>query len=194
MSSLTAAVLGAGMTIAPMASAWAPTASADQQLRGGQPYSEVAAAPDGAVLIHAAIDIQAPPKVVWSVMNDCNKANRLVVTVISCKILQSDPAHGTEVRETVTSGNLVVPVIHNVVRETLQPYSLIKFSKAGGNLKQEEGEWRLIPMDGGTGTRVIYENLVGADVMAPASLVRIAMRKDTAKVMVNIRRESLAAK
>jgi hypothetical protein len=127
-------------------------------------------------------------------MNDCNKANKLVVTVISCKILQSDPAHGTEVRETVTSGNLLVPTIHNVVRETLQPYSLIRFSKAGGNLTQEEGQWRLIPTDGGAGTRVIYENLVGVDVLAPASFVRVHMRRDCANVMINIRRESLAAR
>jgi hypothetical protein len=188
------AALVAGLSIAPMAWAWAPAASSEHELKGGRPVSEVQAAPDGAVLIHAAIDIAAPPKVVWTVMNDCNKANKLVVTVISCKILQSDPAHGTEVRETVTSGNLVVPTIHNVVRETLQPYSLIRFEKAGGNLTQESGQWRLIPTDGGAGTRVIYENLVGVDIMVPASMVRVAMRKDCAKVMINIKREALAAR
>jgi hypothetical protein len=194
MMPIFAVALAASTPIASPAHAWAPAAAAEKDLRGGHPVSEVEAAPDGAVLIHAAIDIPVPPKVVWGVMNDCNKANRLVVTVTSCRILQSDPAHGTEVRETVTRGNLIVPTIHNVVREEMQPYSLIHFKKAGGDLKQEEGEWRLVALDGGSGTRVIYENLVGADILAPAPLVRAGMRRDTAKVMLNLKRECIAAK
>jgi hypothetical protein len=194
MMSLFAAALAASSVVASTALAWAPAAVNERDLRDGRAVSEVEAAPDGAVLIHAAIDIQAPPKVVWTVMNDCAKANRLVVTVTSCRILQSDPAHGTEVRETVTSGNLFVPTIHNVVREDLQPYTLIRFRKAGGNLRQEQGEWRLVALDGGNSTRVIYENLVAADILAPASLVRAGMRKDTAKVMMNLKRESLASR
>jgi hypothetical protein len=39
---------------------------------------------------------------------------------------------------------------------------------------------------------VIYENLVSADIMAPAPLVRAGMRKDVAKVMINLKRESIA--
>jgi hypothetical protein len=191
---LGASCLAGSCLSAPTALAWAPTASAEQDLKDGRPVSQVDPAPDGAVMIHAAIDIPAPPKVVWTVMSDCAKANRLVVTVTSCRILQSDPAHNTEVRETVTKGNLIVPTIHNVVREELQPYSLIKFKKAGGDLKEEQGEWRLVAMDGGSGTRVIYENLVSADIMAPAPLVRAGMRRDVAKVMMNLKRECTGGK
>jgi uncharacterized membrane protein len=173
--------------------AWAPTVSQQRALSGGQPVSEVAAADDGAGLIHAAIDIPAPAKTVWDVMRDCSLANRLITSVTSCKVLQDDPAHGWDVRETVTRGNFFVPTIHNVVRSDFQPYRLIRFRKAGGNLKIEEGEWRLEPINGGAGTRVIYVNLVAADLPLPGSLVREAMRRDTAKVMVNLRRESMAA-
>jgi uncharacterized protein YndB with AHSA1/START domain len=173
--------------------AWAPTQSQQQALVGGEPVSEVAPADDGAGLIHAAIDIPAPPKTVWEVMRDCNLANRLITSLTSCKVLQNDSAHGWDVRETVTRGNFFVPSIHNVVRSDYQPYSLIRFKKAGGNLKIEEGEWRLEPLNGGAGTRVIYVNLVAADLALPAGLVREGMRKDTAKVMVNLRRESIAA-
>ncbi|HEY1928624.1 MAG TPA: SRPBCC family protein [Caulobacteraceae bacterium] len=189
---LGASCLAVSCLSATAAPAWAPTASGEQDLKDGRPVSQVDPAPDGAVLIHAAIDIPAPPKVVWSVMSDCAKANRLVVTVTSCRILESDPAHNTEVRETVTKGNFIVPTIHNVVREQLQPYSVIKFQKAGGDLKEEQGEWRLVALQGGTATRVIYENLVSADIMAPAPLVRAGMRKDVAKVMINLKRESIA--
>jgi hypothetical protein len=83
--------------------------------------------------------------------------------------------------------------MHNVVRVDLQPYTLMRFKKAGGDLKVEQGEWRFEALDGGAGTRVIYENLLNADIAAPAPLVRAGMRRDTAKVMMNLRRECVAA-
>jgi hypothetical protein len=193
MKPLFAAACAASALTASAAVAWSPTVAADRDLKDGLPVSEVEAAPDGAVLIHAAIDIPAPPKVVWAVMNDCSKYNRLVVTTTSCRIVQSDANHTFEVREIVTRGNLFVPTMHNVVRVELQPYTLMRFHKAGGDLKQEEGEWRFQALDGGAGTRVIYENLLNADILAPAPLVRAGMRRDTAKVMLNIKRECVAA-
>jgi hypothetical protein len=193
LSAMTLSLALVSVATVTQALAWAPTQSQQQALAGGQPVSEVAPADDGAGLIHAAIDIPAPPKTVWEVMRDCNLANRLVTSLTSCRVLQDDSAHGWDVRETVTRGNFFVPSIRNVVRSDYQPYRSIRFRKAGGNLKIEEGEWRLEPLNNGAGTRVIYVNLVAADLMIPAPLVREGMRRDTAKVMVNLRRESIAA-
>jgi len=67
---------------------------------------------------------------------------------------------------------------------------LIRFHKVGGDLPIEEGEWRLLALNGGAGTRVIYINRVAANISAPAALVRIGIRHDTSKVLVNLRRES----
>jgi hypothetical protein len=175
------------------AQAWAPDASALRNLGGGQPYSEVAPAQDGAGLIHAVIDIPAPPKVVWMVMNDCRYIRRLITSAIDCHVVQGDAARtGWDIKETVTKGNFFIPTIHNIYRSDYQPYSLIRFRKAGGDLRVEQGEWRLESLNNGTGTRVIYENLIAANIMAPAPLVREGLRKDTAKVLANLRRESLA--
>jgi len=186
------AIAMVGSLAAGVAWAWAPTPEVARTLVQGQPWSDVSPADDGAGLIHAAIDIAAPPKTVWAVMTDCKLANRLVVTLTSCKIIQGDLQHGWDVREQVTRGNFFVPTIHNVVHNDYQPYTLIKFRKAGGDLRIEEGEWRLEPLPGG-GTRVTYVNLVAANILAPASLVRAAMKRDTAKVLVNLRRECVAA-
>ena len=181
------------LSIPAAALAWAPDAGQQVLLVGGKTVSEVLAADDGAGLIHAAIDIAAPPKVVWSVMNDCRLIRKLITSAVDCRILQGDAGRGGwDVRETVTKGSFFVPSIHNVYRSDYQPYSLIRFRKAGGDLRVEEGEWRLEALDNGSGTRVIYVNLVAANILAPASLVREGMRKDTAKVLVNLRRESLA--
>ncbi len=180
------------VTLPAAALAWAPDPGQQRVLVGGKAVSEVSAADDGAGLIHAAIDIPAPPKVVWSVMNDCRLIRKLITTAVDCRILQGDADAGWDVRETVTKGSFFIPSIHNIYRSDYQPYSLIRFRKAGGDLRVEEGEWRLEALNGGTGTRVIYVNLVAANILAPASLVREGMRKDTAKVLVNLRRESLA--
>jgi len=170
--------------------AWVPTADVQRGLSRGQAWAEVLPDTEGADLIHAAIDIAAPPKTVWAVMTDCRMAPRLITSSTSCKVTHVDQQQGWDVREQVTRGNMFVPTIHNVVREDFQPYSLIRFHKVGGDLAIEEGEWRLLALNGGAGTRVIYINRVAANIVAPAALVRIGMRHDTSKVLVNLRRES----
>ena len=193
-SALATAVLFASLAASTVAAAWEPTANVLRALGGGRPWSEVSAADGGAGLIHAVIDIPVPPRTVWSVMNDCRQIPKLIVTVVSCKVLQGDAEHnGWDVRETVTRGNFFIPDIHNVYRSDYQPYSLIRFRKFGGNLRIEDGEWRLESLNNGAGTRVIYVNTVAADIMAPPPLVREAMRRDTAKVLVNLRQVSLSA-
>ncbi len=181
------------VTIAGVARAWTPDSQARQAIAKGVSWSEVLPSTDGAGLIHAAIDVEAPAKTVWAVMTDCRLAAKLVVTVTSCKILQGDQRTGWDVREQVTKANLFVPTIRNVIRSDYQPYSLIRFHRVGGDLKIEEGEWRLQSIDGGAGTQVTYVNRVAANILAPAFLVRAGMKHDTANVLINLRRESLAA-
>ena len=82
-------------------------------------------------------------------MTDCRLASKLVVNVTSCKVLQSDAKARWDVREQVTRGGLFFPPIHNVFRSDYQPYSQIRFHRLSGDLKIEEGEWRLEPLDGG---------------------------------------------
>ena len=192
--------LGAGLTAltaflggATGALAWGLDTQVQGQLIRGASWAEVLPGQGGSALIHAAIDIAAPPRTVWAVMTDCKMAVRLVVTVTSCKILKGDERAGWDVREQVTRGNLFVPTLRNVFHSDYQRYTLIRFHRIGGDLRIEEGEWRLRALDGGAGTEVTYVNKVAANISAPAFLVRAAMKKDTSKVLANLRRESLAA-
>jgi len=180
------------MPICP-ALAWGPDPQVERTLAQGHAWAEVLPDTEGAGLIHAAIDIAAPARAVWAVMTDCRLAAKLVVTVTSCKVLQSDPQARWDVREQVTRGGLFLPTIHNVIRADYQPYSLIRFHRLSGDLRIEEGEWRLEPLDGGAGTRVIYVNRVAMNLFAPAFLVRAGLKNDTPKFLMNLRRESLAA-
>lgn len=179
--------------VATAANAWTPDVGEQAILVSGKPFSEVIPSTDGAGQIQAAIDIAASPKTVWTVMNDCGDMNRIVLSMTSCRILSGDLRRGWDIREQITKGNFFVPTIRNVIRNDYQPYTLIRFRKAGGDLKAEEGEWRLEPLKGGAATRVVYVNRVAADILAPAALVREGMKRDTAKVLVNLRRVCLEA-
>ena len=189
------AVLLAGAIVAAASPslAWAPDPAVERTLAQGKAWAEVVPDTEGAGLIHAAIDIAAPPRTVWSVLTDCRLAAKLVATVTRCTVVQADPQARWDVRDQVTRGGLFFPALRNVFRSDYQPYSLIRFHRVSGDLRIEEGEWRLEPIDGGAGTRVIYTNRVAVNLIAPAFIVRAGIRRDTPKVLMNLRRESLAA-
>ncbi len=113
--------------------------------RTARPGPRCCPTPRAPGLIHAAIDIAAPPQTVWAVMTDCRLAARLVASVTSCTILQADPRGGWDVREQVTRGGLFSPAIRNVFRSDYQPYSLIRFHRvwpAISNRRKANGGWR----------------------------------------------------
>ncbi|WP_236627811.1 SRPBCC family protein [Caulobacter sp. B11] len=78
-------------------------------------------------------------------------------------------------------------------RSDYEPFSRIRFRLVEGDLKVEQGEWRLQALKGGTATRVFYENRLGVDLPIPKALIREGMRKDIPKVLANLRRVCLGA-
>ncbi len=189
VSLLIAAVAAPAARASAAVAPWEPDSGAQAMLRSGGAYADVSAQPQGVGLIHAAIDIAAAPQQVWRVMTDCREAPKLIASADPCRVLQAGP--GWDIREQVTHGGWFVPTLHNVYRSDYQPFNLIRFHRVGGDLKVEDGEWRLEPLDGGRATRVIYVNRVQAPILAPDFLVREGLRRDTPKVLLNLRRESL---
>jgi len=176
------------------ARAWEPDAAALARLARGRPVVEVRAAPGGAAgLIRAAIEIDAAPEVVWSVLVDCALAPRMVANLKSCRVLQADPAGAWDVREHVSRAGLL-PSVRSVFRSDYDPPRRLSFHRAGGDLKALEGEWRLIALDDGARTRVIYENLAAMPYPVPGLLARIVLRHDVPQALAALRRESLAAR
>jgi uncharacterized protein YndB with AHSA1/START domain len=192
----TLALLIAAMAfgLATRAAAWEPNGSAQAAMRSNGAWAEVEPQGGGVGLIHGAVDIAAPPQLVWRIMTDCRETPKLIASAEPCRVLSADPAGAWDVREQVTHGDWIVPTIHNVYRSDYQPYALIRFHKVGGDLKVEDGEWRFEPLNGGRGTRVIYTNRIAARIMVPDALVREGLRRDTPKVLLNLRREVMAAR
>jgi hypothetical protein len=148
----------------------------------------VVCTPQDVALLDAtkAIDIPAPPQKVWAAMIDCRNAARMVTNVTRCQILSQGP--GWDVREHVTRGGPLIPSIRNVFRSDYEPYRRIRFHRVEGDLRTMEGAWGLIPLNGGKGTRVTYENRLSVRILAPPALIRAGLRKDTPRVLENLRR------
>jgi hypothetical protein len=167
--------------------AWSPAGEAVATLTTGRPWVSVTVDPSSeAAIIHAAIDIPAPPQKVWAAMIDCRNAARMVTNVTRCQILSQGP--GWDVREHVTRGGPLIPSIRNVFRSDYEPYRRIRFHRVEGDLRTMEGAWGLIPLNGGKGTRVTYENRLSVRILAPPALIRAGLRKDTPRVLENLRR------
>lgn len=171
------------------ANAFELTPKAHAALKRGEAYAEVSPDPDGvAGRVRAVIDIDAPVQHVWRVMTDCAAAKMMISTLTSCRIVEGEQSRGWDVREHITRRNLIFPGMRIVFRSDYEPFSRIRFRLVEGDLKVEQGEWRLQALDGGQRTRVFYDNRLAVDWPVPKALMREALRKDTPKVLMNLRR------
>lgn len=183
-------LLAVVLAVAPAAGAAELTAREQSALDRGRPVVEVRADADGASgLIRAAIDIAAPPEVVFGVITDCDLAPHMVASLKSCRVLERDPAGHWDVREQV-SKTTFVPSVTNVFRCEYDPPGHVRFHRVGGDLKVFEGEWRIEPH--GAGSRVFYENRASTPFRVPGYLARIALRIQVPQALLALRRESLA--
>lgn len=187
---LTLAII-AGAIPAPVL-AWEPPADAQRTLAVGRPWDEVLPDGHGGGMIHAAIDIAAPPSVVWSILTRCGP-NHLSPTMKSCKVLQGDQRSGWDVRERISKGSLFTPSIRDVIYTQYTAPQSVRFHRVDGDLKAEEGETRLESLNGGTATRVVYVNHIAFNTILPDGILRTAMRHVTPEVLLNLQRNSLAA-
>jgi uncharacterized membrane protein len=164
--------------------------SDDAVLAQGPPFVEVRADPDGeSGLIRGAIDIAAPPELVFQVVTDCDLATKMVSSLKSCRILERDPAGRWDVREQVSKMTFL-PSVRSVFRSDYDPPGRVRFRRVDGDLKVYEGEWRIDPLGGGS--RVSYVSRVSTPFRVPGALARIGLRRAVRQALLALRSECLA--
>jgi ribosome-associated toxin RatA of RatAB toxin-antitoxin module len=174
----------------PAAADWSPSAEALARLERGDVHADVMTDPGGADgLVHGAVDIDAPPSVVWSAILDCGRAGRMAPGIRSCRITERDPAGKWDVREMTVQWAPLTPVFRTAFRSEFDPGRRIRFRCVSGDVRFCEGLWRLEPL-GRDRTRVIYENRASSPLSAPALVTRAAMRRDVARALKALKRES----
>ncbi len=175
------------LSLAASAKAAGPPASAEAILSKGGVWVVSSSDPDKvSARVQAAIDIPVSPEKVWRTMTDCRNSYKLITNLKSCKIVSGDMAKGWDVREHVTKGGLV-PSMRIVFRSDYTAYTDIRFKLVEGDLKVEQGEWKLVSLRGGTATRVIYDNRLALNLPVPQDLLANGLKKSTPKALSNLR-------
>lgn len=159
--------------------------------RDGIRVEVVADAGGSSGLIRGVVEIDASPEAVWKVLIDCGLAPRMVRSLKSCRVVERDPGGRWDVREHISRTGLL-PSVRSVFRSDYDPPRRIRFYRVGGELKLLEGEWRLVPLDGGARTRVLYENRASAPFAIPSPIARMALRKEVPEALAALRREVMA--
>ena len=142
---------------------------------------------DGSVA-RASMDVRAAPQAVWDLIADCENARRLMEELLSCRVL--DQGDGWEVREHRVRGWPLRPVLRNVARIDLEPYTRLSFRRVGGDWTRSDGEWVLTAIDGGQGTHVEYRVHAELDTFFPESFTRFELRKRVRATLNALRREA----
>ena len=143
-----------------------------------------------AMVVHAAIDIDAPPAIVWAVVTDCNRAPKYVPNMESCRIVEREPHDRWQVRESVHNV-MLLPRIRSVSRVEFDNGRRMSFKKAGGDMRIAEGDWRLEPLENGKATRLRYDAVLALNMSVPNFMVENIANRDVPTLMKNIERESL---
>lgn len=174
----------------PARAEWAPSREAMARLARGEVHADVAPDGDGVSgVVHGAVDIAAPPEIVWATILDCSRAGRMAAGVKACRVVERDPSGRFDVREMEVRWAALTPTFRTVFRSDFDPPGRIRFRCVDGDIKVCGGQWRLIPLADGR-TRVLYENRASSPISVPAAITRAAMRGDVARALKALRREA----
>lgn len=173
----------------PAQAGWTLDGPTLERLARGGVHAEVHPDGDGVSgVVFGAVEIEAPPAVVWRTITDCGRAGRMAPSVKSCRITMRDPAGRWDVREMIVRSGLM-PAFRTEFRSEFTPLRSIRFHCTAGDIRTCDGEWRLQALEGDR-TLVLYENRASSPFPAPAIVARAAMRMDLAEALRALRREA----
>lgn len=144
---------------------------------------------NGAIDVYGVVDIAASPEVIWNIMRDCERSKAIVKDMKSCEILDSAPNGNWDIRRQVFKVGFLLPKVKTEFRSDYAPYKEIKIARTGGDMKVQDGIWRLTPLNKSS-TRVTYRAAILPKFPIPRGLLKKGSRKDTPKVLANLRREA----
>lgn len=141
---------------------------------------------DGAIDAYAAIHISATQQQVWAVMTSCELTLQVVRDMKICRVIDASADGRTDVREQYFNAPFPFGDFKTKFQTTFTPYSQIDIQGIGGDMKVQQGLWRIIPL-GDDQLRVTYRARVKPKLPVPRFLLRRAVRKDTPQIMTALR-------
>lgn len=161
-----------------------------QRLAGGEVVVQSATAGDAGHprgRVRAAVQIEAVPEAIWGVITDCQQTLLFVPGLKGCRrIARASDGRWEEIEHEVRYSWLL-PNIRYVFRAQYEWPRRIEFRRVRGDLKDEEGSWRLTATPDGSATVVEYEMYLEPGFWVPRSLVARTLRHDLPAALSGLR-------
>ena len=142
---------------------------------------------EATVQVVSAVKINASTDIVWQIMYGCDASKKVVRNLKSCTILEQSEDGSYDIREHIVKYSFLFPSLRNVFRSEYSEPNEIYFYRVGGDLKFQEGIWRLEEVDEGNSTLVYYKARLALKVPAPRFLIRRSIRKDIPEIFHQLR-------
>jgi hypothetical protein len=142
--------------------------------------------------VKLAIEVDAAPQAIWNVLKACEVAPEYVPNVLSCKKLEELDGGRAELFVQTIKPIFFMPTFEHVFRLDYTPYARIGVHRVSGPIAHMEGNWWLLPRDGGA-TLLVYELALDPGMPIPRFLVRATLRRDLPKVLEAVRERAEAA-
>jgi hypothetical protein len=124
-------------------------------------------------------------------MTDCAEALHYVPRLKTCAVVEADPEGRWDVRRHALGSLPFLPDVKATFRLDYDRPHAMRFHQIAGDMNGSEGEWRLVPLDGGRRTRVFYEARLKLPAWAPVPVSRAVLRSDAPAALEGLRRRSL---
>ena len=132
--------------------------------------------------------INAPPAAVFGIIVDYKDSGRLFKNLTKSEVVSRDEENKTSQVAFSLRGIMNMWSFDYVLAIKENFPTSIEFHRLSGAFKRNEGYWKLIPVDGGHRTEVVYSKYIDAGPMVPPQIVDKQVRDSTASVVQNLKR------
>jgi len=173
---------------------WLGDRTVQQRLAAGEIVIRADVEPDAQRgRIAAAIRINAPPESIWSVLTDCEHASAFVPGLKRCRLIEHAADGSHDLIEHEVKYSWLMPTIRCVLRANYQRPLRLDFHRIDGDMREEEGSWRLERQAGSRATIVEYRLYVDPGFWIPQALVRHSLRVELPAALAALRSRVEAA-
>jgi uncharacterized membrane protein len=138
--------------------------------------------------VRAALQINAPPEVVFRTMISCADALQYVPHLRSCRVRARGPDDSWLLVEHEIDFGWYAPRIRWVSRADMTANRKITFRQVSGDFRANEGSWELEPSADGSRTLLLYRIYIDPPGYVPNWLARSTFKRELPQMLTDLRR------